>query len=72
MSLNFQADADGEDFAVLTGASEPAPDAPSPAANEEYLTKYADDIASMGYDAAQFAQRYDVPVWIRFERVRGF
>jgi PPOX class probable F420-dependent enzyme len=72
VALSFETDEHGEDFAVLTGASEPAPDAPAPEANVEYLAKYATDIAEMGYDTSQFAQRYDVPVWIRIERVRGF
>jgi PPOX class probable F420-dependent enzyme len=71
VSLHFQADEAGDDVVVLTGRSEPAPDAPLPAANEEYLAKYADDIAGIG-SLDGFAERYDVPVWIRIERVRGF
>ncbi len=72
MSLAFQAGADGMDFAVLTGTATPATDAPAPEANVEYLAKCAADIAAIDDEVGGFAQRYDVPVRIRIERVRGF
>lgn len=72
VSLAFQAGADGMGFAVLTGRAELAPDAPLPQANDEYLAKYRTDIAALGGDVSGFAQRYDVPIRILIERVRGF
>ena len=71
VSLHFQADAGGDDVVVLTGRAEAAPDAPAPMANDAYLAKYADAIAAFD-DPRGFDERYDVPVRIRIERVRGF
>ena len=72
VSLHFQADEGGGDVVVITGTAEPAPDAPGPAENGAYLAKYANSLAALGDDTAAFAQRYDVPVRIRIEKVRGF
>lgn len=72
VSLAFQAGPDGMDFAVLTGTARLATDAPTPQENDEYLAKYSADIAALGGDLSGFAQRYDVPVRITIERVRGF
>ena len=71
VALHFQTDAAGDDVVVLTGHAEPAPDAPKPADNEPLLTKYAAGIAALGGDLG-FFDRYDVPVRIRVEKVRGF
>ncbi|HEY0118437.1 MAG TPA: TIGR03667 family PPOX class F420-dependent oxidoreductase [Cellulomonas sp.] len=71
VSLNFQAGAGGGDVVVLTGTAAHAPDVPAPADNADYLAKYADGIAALGGPAI-FAGRYDVPVRIRIEHVRGF
>ena len=71
VSLHFDAGDDGEDVVVITGRAEPAPDAPSPADNAEFLAKYGDAIAAMGYDVARYAERWNVAVRIPVEKVRG-
>lgn len=71
VSLNFQTDAAGDDVVVMTGHAEPAADAPGPAENGAYVAKYASGIAALG-GGATYAERYDVPVRIRIEKVRGF
>ena len=71
VSLHFDAGDDGEDVVVITGRAEPAPDAPSPADNAEFLAKYGDAIAAMGYDVARYAERWNVPVRIPVDKVRG-
>ncbi|OJV81009.1 MAG: PPOX class F420-dependent oxidoreductase [Cellulomonas sp. 73-92] len=72
VSLAFQAGPDGMDFAVLTGTARLATGAPAPQENDEYLAKYSADIAALDDEVGGFAQRYDVPVRITIERVRGF
>jgi PPOX class probable F420-dependent enzyme len=72
VSLALQAGPDGMDFAVLTGTARLAADAPAPQENDEYLATYAADIAAIDDEVGGFAQRYDVPVRIAIERVRGF
>lgn len=71
-ALHLQTDAEGDDVVVITGALEPAPDAPTPDENDAYLAKYAAAIEGLGYDAAQFAQRYSVATRLRIEKVRGW
>lgn len=71
-SLNLQANAEGDDVVVLTGALEPAPDAPRPAENQAFLAKYAAAIETIGYTPEQYSGRYDVATRLRIDRVRGW
>lgn len=71
VSLNLDTADGGEDVVVLTGRAEPAPDVPGPDANPEYLAKYGELITGIGYDVDGFAARWNVPVRIRIEKVRG-
>ncbi len=71
VSLNLEAGADGEDVVVITGRAEPVPGQPSPADDHEFLAKYGTAITEIGYDVTTYAQRWNVPVRIRIEKVRG-
>lgn len=71
VSLNLETGDDGEDVVVITGRAEPAPDVPSPDRNDAYLAKYGELITTIGYDVAGFAARWNVPVRVRIEKVRG-
>lgn len=71
VSLNFDGNGRGGDIVVLSGVAEQAPDAPPPNEHEQYLAKYAQEVARIGMDPASFAQKYSVPLRVRVGRVRG-
>ena len=72
VALNFHADGGGDDVVVITGVAEQALDAPPPDRNEAYLVKYRAGIDRIGSAPDRFAERYSVPLRIRFTAVRGF
>jgi PPOX class probable F420-dependent enzyme len=71
VSLNFDSNG-GEDIVVLTGTAEILDDYPAVSGNAGWLEKYGRAIDARFGSAAEFAERFSVPVRIRLARVRGF
>lgn len=71
VSLNFDGD-DGEDIVVLSGTAEILDDHPAVPDNPAWLEKYGEAIDARFGSAAEFAERFSVPVRIHLTRVRGF
>jgi|1186.fasta_scaffold140552_2 PPOX class probable F420-dependent enzyme len=71
VTLNFDGNGRGGDIVVLSGRAAADTDGPGADRDDAYLAKYAADIERIGYTPETFAQRYSVPVRIRFTRVRG-
>ena len=71
VSLNFDSNG-GEDIVVFTGAAEIVDDYPAVPGNAAWLEKYGAAIDARFGSAAEFAQRFSVPVRVRLARVRGF
>jgi len=71
VSLNFDSNG-GEDIVVLTGTAEILDDYPAVPSNPAWLEKYGEAIDARFGSAAQFAERFSVPVRIHLTRVRGF
>jgi PPOX class probable F420-dependent enzyme len=71
VSLNFDSNG-GEDIVVLTGTAEILDNYPAVPGNAAWLEKYAKAIDARFGGAAEFAERFSVPVRIRLTRVRGF
>jgi PPOX class probable F420-dependent enzyme len=72
VSLHFNCTEHGGDVVVFAGVAEQAVDAPPPNEHEAYVAKYAQAIEGLGADAAQFAQKYSVPLRVRLRKLRGF
>ncbi len=71
VTLNFDGDGGGGDIVVLSGTAAVDPDAPPVDRADEYVEKYAERIAGLGMTPESFAERYSVPLRIRFTRVDG-
>ena len=71
VSLNFQGDGRGGDIVVLSGDAEIDEGGPPADRSPDYLAKYDEHIARIGMTPETFAQRYSVPVRVRFTRLRG-
>jgi PPOX class probable F420-dependent enzyme len=71
VSLNFDSNG-GNDIVVLTGTAEILDGYPAVPDNPAWLEKYGEAIDARFGSAAQFAERFSVPVRIRLTRVRGF
>ena len=71
VSLNFAGDGRGGDIVVLVGVAHPDPDAGGAGTRPDYLAKYADLMAALGYTAESFAQQYSLPIRITLTRLRG-
>lgn len=71
VTLNFDRDGERDDIVVFSGSAEI--DAGTPPADQapEYLSKYDERIARLGMTPATFAERYSVPVRVRFTRLDG-
>lgn len=70
VSLNFDSDG-GDDIVVLTGTAEILNGYPAVADNPAWLAKYGEAINARFGSAAEFAERFSVPVRIHLTRVRG-
>ena len=70
VSLHFDSNG-GDDIVVLTGVAEILDDYPAVSGNPAWLEKYGEAISARFGGAAQFAQRFSVPVRVRLTRVRG-
>jgi PPOX class probable F420-dependent enzyme len=71
VTLNFDGDGEGGDIVVLSGTASVEADAPPADQRPEYLSKYDGHIARIGMTPATFAERYSVPVRVRFTRLDG-
>ena len=72
VSLNFDADDDGNGIVVITGLARAVPDEPLPTENPRYVAKYAGPMADVSGSAEQFAGIYNQAIRIDITKVRGF
>jgi PPOX class probable F420-dependent enzyme len=70
VTLNFDGNGGGGDIIVFSGTAAIDPESPADR-SPEYLAKYDDRIARLGLTPTTFAERYSVPVRIRFTRLSG-
>lgn len=72
VAVALRTDANGDEVAVVTGTA--AVDAAAPAADrlEPYLEKYRASIGRLGYEPADFAGEYSVPIRITPTRLRAW
>lgn len=70
MTLNFDGNGQGGDIIVFSGTAAADPDTPADR-YPEYLAKYDTRIARLGLTPVTFAERYSVPVRIRFTQLSG-
>lgn len=71
LTLNFAGDGHGGDIVVLSGTATLDRDGARADRDEDYVAKYEDRIARISHTPESFAERYNVPVRIRLERLRG-
>jgi len=69
VSLNFQADAEGGDIAILTG--EALLDKHPPSHDSRYIEKYREEIPQIGLTPESLAQSYSVLIRIQPTKLRG-
>lgn len=71
VTFNFDGDSRGGDIVVLTGRATIDHSAPGADRDEAYLKKYRANIDRTGLSLEAFAERFSVPVRIRFYRLYG-
>jgi PPOX class probable F420-dependent enzyme len=71
VSLNFQADEEGEDVVVLTGNAVVDPAAPPSNLHDEYRRKYARGTVHIGMTPESLAAEFSVGIRVTPTRVRG-
>jgi PPOX class probable F420-dependent enzyme len=71
VTFNFDGNGRGGDIIVLTGRASVDRDAPGANRDEAYLAKYRGHIDRLGVSLDDFAERFSVPVRIRFFRLYG-
>ena len=72
VSLNFNADATGDDVIVLTGRAVIDPELPAAHAWPDYVAKYGEAMARISGSLEAFGERYSVATRVSIDRVRGF
>lgn len=72
VSLNFQANEEGEDVIVLTGEAVIDPDAPPSNQHEAYRRKYAAATLRIGYTPDSLAAEFSAAIRVTPTRLRGF
>lgn len=72
VSLNFQANSDGEDVIVLNGRAAVDPSAPLSSRHLEYGRKYARGTAHIGMTPESLAAEFSVAIRVTPTSVRGF
>lgn len=72
VSLNFQANPEGEDVVVLTGQAAVDPTAPPSNQHEEYRRKYAQGTVHIGMTPDTLAAEFAVAIRVTPTKVRGF
>ncbi len=72
VSVHLNSDPHGDEVTVLLGTAEILPGWPAGPRVDEYLEKYSDGMAGLGYSADSFRAEYSVPIEITPTAVRGF
>lgn len=72
VSLNFQANEEGENVVILTGTAVVDPSAPPSNLHDEYRRKYARGTAHIGYTPESLAAEFSTAIRVTPTRVRGF
>jgi PPOX class probable F420-dependent enzyme len=72
VSLNLNANPDGDGIVVITGLARVAPDEPPGHEHPGFMAKYAEAMARVSGDPAAFAARYSVAIRVDIGKVRGF
>jgi PPOX class probable F420-dependent enzyme len=72
VSLNFQANDEGEDVVVLTGEAAVDPSAPPSNLHAEYRQKYARGTVQIGMTPESLAADFSVAIRVTPTKVRGF
>lgn len=72
VSLHLNADADGEDAVIVEATARLADDEPPSDRVPDYLEKYRDGIAGLGWTPAKFAADYSQPIRAVPTRVRAW
>src|SRR5215212_6502911 len=68
VDLNLNSNARGGDVVRAEGTAEVVEDAPPADEVPEYVEKYRDAIARIGFDPSGFARAYSVPIRVKPER----
>ncbi len=72
VAIALRTDANGDEVAVVTGTAAVDEAAPTADRLEPYLEKYGASIARLGYEPADFAGEYSVPIRITPTRLRAW
>lgn len=72
VSLNFQANDEGEDVVILTGEAVVDPSAPPSNLHAEYRQKYARGTVQIGMTPQSLAAEFSVALRVTPTKVRGF
>jgi PPOX class probable F420-dependent enzyme len=72
VSLNFQANDDGEDVVIITGDAVVDPTAPPSNRHEAYRCKYAKGTEHIGMTPDSLAVEFSVAIRVTPKKVRGF
>ena len=72
VALHFGEDENGGDVAIFEGTAAVDRSLPRADAVPEYIAKYREAIARLGWTPESFAGDYSVPVRIRLTRARGW
>ena len=72
VALNFNADEDGGDVAVLIGDAKISAAAPNPSRVKTYLGKYRKGIKDLNMTVQAFREAYTVPILVTPQTMRGF
>jgi PPOX class probable F420-dependent enzyme len=70
VALHLEGNGMGGDVVVLEGIAEPDPSAPPASAVPEYVAKYRERIAALGWTLESFSADYSIPLRIRPGRAR--
>ena len=71
VSLNLNADPEGDEVAVFLGVARLDSSAPAVTENAEYLEKYDKGIADLDMTPTEFGRDYSIPIRVTPTRLRG-
>lgn len=72
VSLNLDSDGTGGEVVTIEGSAEMVSDAPSAEAIPEYVDKYRDHIAALGFTPEGFARSYSQAIRVTPRRARVY
>jgi PPOX class probable F420-dependent enzyme len=72
VSLNFQANEEGEDVVILNGDAAVDPSAPPSNLHDEYRRKYARGTVQIGMTPESLAAEFSVAIRVTPTKIRGF